>query len=212
MKRTAAALLLLVTAVGCVDSANTMARDLRNLNNEVIDALMMVTNDQKAKTVGERVLAEYSERMTLLDDRFKNWDMRDTAEKANELFRSDNFALLLIENKANKDRLNTEMKRLALLQQQIGGEAPNLTEFMGKASTTMNSLRQNLDRGWQLRGVADRIVTDQKTAQQYKGLIDEFNQKLKQFSFGNYTDVLDGKAAGGQNMNNPMMMPGMKMP
>jgi hypothetical protein len=199
---------LLLCATGCTDSIDAMARDTRNMNNEAVDALMVVTNDAQAKIVIDRVFDNYQEKVKKIDDRLKNWDFRDSKEKANDLFLSDSLAILFVENVANRDRLLIEKTRLKELAAQQP-DAANLAALARGEKT--KTLEDELAKGGRLRDAAMRFATDTKLAGTFKELIERFNARMENtFAIpkaggGKYFDVL--KAAP-QNQQNNMGMPG----
>ena len=201
--------LLLLCATGCTDSIDSMARDQRNMNNEAIDALMTVKDDAQAKIVTDRVLEYFPERVKKIDERLKAWEFRDSKEKANDLFRSDSLAILLVENVANRDRLKVEMTRLKELAAQQP-DAQNLGSLV--RGDKIKAVEDEL-KGGRLRDAAARFAQDQKLAGTYKDLIEMFNHRMANtFAIPRaggapYTDKLTAAAAGGQQNNN--MMPGM---
>jgi uncharacterized protein (DUF4213/DUF364 family) len=80
MKR-AALLFCLAGLSGCsTDSAHSLSRDYRSLNNEAIDALMMATTEQRAQIAKTKILKSYSDRLQAIDKRFATW-VQNTDDK-----------------------------------------------------------------------------------------------------------------------------------
>jgi hypothetical protein len=122
-----------VLLVGCRESADALSRDYRNLNNEAVDTLMMVTGESSARLATERILKQYGERKKAIDDRFKTWKQNtDDDEITTTTLQSESVMFLLIETKINKQRAVLEKERIEKLFQTSGGSkeiTPNLHEL-----------------------------------------------------------------------------------
>lgn len=110
---------LIFLMVGCTDTIETITREYRNTNNEVIDALMMVNSEATAKQYTLRVF----EPMVL---RYKGIDARLNIVRTNRLRRefvkevleSDGFQLYLTDLEVNRQRRGMELTRLRNLVDQ----------------------------------------------------------------------------------------------
>ncbi len=69
MKKTALAMVVLGLAGCSSDSAHTLSRDYRNLNNECIDAMMMITSERAATFARDKIYKPYSDRLGIIDHR-----------------------------------------------------------------------------------------------------------------------------------------------
>src|SRR4051794_14561883 len=116
MKKHLALLLFLGCSAGCRDSADTLSRDYRNLNNEAIDALMMITSEGQAQAMHVRVLKDFGNRIQGVNDRCKNWKQNNEKEDyGSQIYTSDSVLILAVESEMNKERLDLETKRLKAL-------------------------------------------------------------------------------------------------
>jgi hypothetical protein len=113
MKR-AALLLLLAGLTGCsTDNAKSLSRDYRNLNNEVIDALMMSTSEWRAELGKDKIIKPYTEKVGNIDKRFATWVQNtDDKEIIRDTLDSESVATLLAEAPINLRRLNHERARI----------------------------------------------------------------------------------------------------
>ena len=120
MKRAALIFCLasLPSLAGCsTDSANSLSRDYRNLNNEAIDALMMVTSEDRAQLAKTKILGKvYTERLQAIDKRMDSW-LQNTEDKlvVIETMSSESVVTLLAELPINAKRLDLEQKRIGNL-------------------------------------------------------------------------------------------------
>lgn len=104
---------------GCTDNMETITRELRNANNEAMDALMMVTSEQQAYRMNVRVFKPLSERYKAIEFKLKGWQSnREPKEQAEETFNSNGFYLYLAETETNRRRFAVEMTRLRNLRDQ----------------------------------------------------------------------------------------------
>ncbi len=113
MKR-AALLLCLTGLAGCsTDSAYSLSRDYRSLNNEVIDALMMSTTEERAKLAQEKIIKPYSDRLQKIDKRFASWlQNTDDKEIVRDTLTEISVATLISEIPINTRRLEHEQQRI----------------------------------------------------------------------------------------------------
>ena len=124
----ARALIVLAAAAcltGCSDSAGTLSRDYRNLNNEFVDGLMMVTSEARAKQVTEKIINPYSQRIEQVDKRMDNWELnKEREDVARDTFTEESVVLLFAENKWNQKRIAIEKARLQNLLEQLKRDKP----------------------------------------------------------------------------------------
>jgi hypothetical protein len=110
---------LLLGAVGCTDNIDTVSREYRALNNEAIDALMMVTTEAKAKEMTIRVFKPMQKRYQDIDRKLTIVKSnRDKGEFVKEMLESDGFHLYLTDLQVNSQRLTLEVLRLRNLRDQ----------------------------------------------------------------------------------------------
>ncbi len=114
----ALALALLLT--GCTDSMDSITRELRNANNEAIDAMMMITSEQQAYRMNTRVLKPLNERYASIEYKLKAWENNRNSKKeiVEETFDSNGFYLYIAELEVNKQRYTMERTRLRNLYKQ----------------------------------------------------------------------------------------------
>jgi hypothetical protein len=189
MKR-AALLVCLAGLSGCsTDSADSLSRDYRNLNNEAIDALMMCTSEARAVVARDKILKAYPDRLTALDKRMATW-LQNTDDKLivlDTLF-SDSVATLLAELPINAKRLEYELQRLQNLAREVPG--PVLTELARGAG--LNGLKQQLmvapggnqfnpfgATGNKFQGLIVQFDTDKKWANQKPPNFGELREQLE---------------------------------
>jgi hypothetical protein len=112
------ALALLLT--GCTDSMESITRELRNANNEAIDAMMMVTSNQQAYRMNTRVLKPILERYRSIENKLTAWESNRASNKeiVEETFNSNGFYLYIAELEVNKMRYSMEKTRLRSLYRQ----------------------------------------------------------------------------------------------
>jgi hypothetical protein len=107
-------LTLLLT--GCTNTIDTVTREYRNSNNEVLDAVMVVTNDEKAKEMHTRVFKHLMGRYEGIDERLKQIKANRTrAEFAKEVLESEGAHLYISELEVNCQRYSLEVTRLRSL-------------------------------------------------------------------------------------------------
>jgi hypothetical protein len=111
------ALTLLLT--GCTDNMDSITRELRNCNNEAIDAMMMVTSEEQALRMTKRVLKPLQPRYSDIEEKLKSWESNRTKkEMVEETFKSNGFYLYIAELQVNKQRFGMEKARLRNLYKQ----------------------------------------------------------------------------------------------
>jgi hypothetical protein len=98
---------------GCADTMDSLAREMRNANNEAIDALMLITDADQAKRVETRVLKPLAERYQNIDGRLDVWAANRTKkDRAAEIQASAGYDLFMAELPTNKKRFDLEQARL----------------------------------------------------------------------------------------------------
>jgi hypothetical protein len=180
--RRLALLPVVLCLAGCRgDSAGAISRDYRNINNEVIDSLMMVTGESRAKFANEKILKTYNERVGAVDKRVEIWEQnREIADIVLDMLTSESTSTLFAENQINLKRLDLERKRIQRLldmkkqeetdrRRQLGDpnpvvdsrkEWPNLHDLAGGGQ--LSSFKQNLENGGKLAGLFKKLVEQGK--------------------------------------------------
>src|SRR5258708_6294163 len=104
---------LVLVSAGCTDSIDTVTREFRALNNEAIDALMMITTEAQAKRMTVRVFRPMSEKYQAINKKLTIVRAnRDKAEFAKEMLESDSFHIYLTDLQLNGARRDLEIQRL----------------------------------------------------------------------------------------------------
>ena len=198
---------LLCTLVGCsTDNASSLARDYRNLNNEYLDALMMVTNESSAKFAQDKVVKPYTDRKGKIDKRYETWELNtDDKEIVKDLLSSESVVMLFAEHRINRIRLQREKARVKKLlefkietekeRQRLAGVAnpvvdsrkewPNLSELA--AGGVLNPLKDNIQsvNGCRLTALFDKFPDkswDKARPPNFKELVAAFKEKEERFS------------------------------
>ena len=106
--------LVLCCLAGCSnDTAHSLSRDYRNINNECIDALMMVTSEARAKFVTDKIFKTFPDRVGPLDKRAATYEQNtDDKTIVLQMISSESVAILLAENIINQRRLKLEQERI----------------------------------------------------------------------------------------------------
>jgi hypothetical protein len=119
-KRNLLVLALVLALTGCTDTMDSITRELRNANNESIDALMMVTSEQQAYRMNTRVLKPLNERYSNIEYKLKAWESNRDSKKeiVEQTFNSNGFYLYIAELEVNKVRYTFEKTRLRNLYKQ----------------------------------------------------------------------------------------------
>jgi hypothetical protein len=105
--------ILIFTMVGCTDTIDSVCREYRNTNNEIIDALMMVTDEDSADRMKKRVIDPAVFRYRDIDARLTIVrSNRTKKEFVKETLESDGFQLYLTDLEVNRQRLSLEICRL----------------------------------------------------------------------------------------------------
>jgi hypothetical protein len=200
--------LALCCLAGCSnDTANSLSRDYRNINNECVDGLMMVTSESRAKFVNEKIFKTYSDRVALIDKRAANYQQNtDDVQIIRETLNSESLAILFAEISANKKRMDLETARIrkifdtrvkehmdrfkaggdkdaeARAKEETRKEWPNLSAFAeAHAQTTVA-------REWVKDNALATLVSKFPTKQwdgprgrvpEFKELMEKFSEKIK---------------------------------
>jgi hypothetical protein len=154
MKKTALMVVAIAMAGCSTDSAHTLSRDYRNLDNEAIDALMMITGEARARFARDKIFKPYNERLTKIDDRAATW-LQNTEDDfiVRDTMGSESVMTLIDESEVNKTRLKLELDRIKVLLDtkakdnpgvDPAKEWPALSSFAAGSET--NSLKNHLDR------------------------------------------------------------------
>jgi hypothetical protein len=181
---------------GCsTDSANSLSRNYRNINNEAIDALMLVTNESRAETANVKIIKTYKDRLIEIDKRLDTY-VQNQEEKLIlfETLTSESVVILFAECTINQKRLDLEQQRLknllaTLVQREkdrrkeandpeevkIGKLWPNLDALTAPSA---GGLRENLRRG---TGLAELMLKFPQA--QFKGARPaDFDVQMKGFN------------------------------
>lgn len=111
---------------GCTDSVDAVVRDYRNTNNEVIDAMMMVTSEAQAKAMSTRIFKPLGERYKATDKRLELViNNRRKMDLIKEVYESDGVHLYLTEMRINRQRFSLELTRIRTLLDQIIEQNPD---------------------------------------------------------------------------------------
>lgn len=172
MKRTLAALALVLVAAGCGDNATILSREYRNYNNEFIDALMTTTNETRAKIAKDKVIDTYETRIADLDKRMDIWEQnKEKEDVSRDTFTSESVALLFSENKRNQERHAREKDRLRKVLDALKAQNPGADP--AKEWPALNELATS--------SKADAVVKQLTSGGKFAALISKFpNWKLKQ--------------------------------
>jgi hypothetical protein len=110
----------IVALAGCTDTIDSICREYRNTDNEVIDALMMITTEEKAAEMNTRVFKGLKERYKRIDDKYKAWEINQETnlELVKQILTSDGMHLYRAELAKNRKRFALEMQRLSKLRSQ----------------------------------------------------------------------------------------------
>jgi DNA-directed RNA polymerase len=188
-KKRACLALALCLLTGCsTDSAHTLSRDYRNVNNEAIDALMLVTNESRAKIANVKIVKTYPERVGDIDRRMASYvQNQEEVLVLSEVLSSESVMILFAECKINLRRLDKEQERLKKLlaslvqnEKDRRKEANNAEEVQADklwpnldslARSDFPALRNNLKKG---TGVSELMA--KFALQQFKKARDEFDK------------------------------------
>jgi hypothetical protein len=196
--------LALCCVAGCSnDSAQSLSRDYRNISNECIDALMMVTGESRAKFANDRVLKPFADRIGKVDNRTQLYE-QNTDDKVVmlQMVDTESVAILVAEGQINRTRFKLEQDRIKnLLGTLVGNEVekrkaegeanpivkasekwPNLNDIAMGSSTA--KLREYLDKGPMLTKLFEKFGTkawDKARPKNWDVLNTAFLDKVKKF-------------------------------
>ncbi len=203
-KKRACLALVLTCLAGCSnDTAHSLSRDYRNINNECIDALMMVTSEGRAKFATDKIFKTFPDRVGPVDKREQTYE-QNTDDKIVmlEMISSESVAILFAENGIIQKRLKLEQDRIRNLvdskvrteveKRKAEGEAnpvvkardlwPNLSDLA--AGTTTSTFKTHLDKGTQLADLFKRFndkAWDKARPKNWVELKAAFVEKVKNF-------------------------------
>jgi len=130
---------LLMTLVGCTDTIDTITREYRNATNEAIDALMMVTDNNTALQMTNRVFKPMVIRYKAIDDKLKIVQANRTKkELVKEVLESDGFQIYLNELEMNRQRASLEFARIRNVMKQYEREAREKLDAEGNFNKEPN--------------------------------------------------------------------------
>jgi hypothetical protein len=129
--------ILLGMLVGCVDTADSLAREYRNQINEGLDAMMLINDEATANQMTLRVFKPMAERFKEIDRRcdIVNGN-RTKKEFINEFGKGDGVRTFVAEVMVNRKRYDKELARLKKLTDQVkqNGECPALQNVSSGAA------------------------------------------------------------------------------
>ncbi len=174
------AVLTLVTA-GCVDTVDTVAREYRNSNNEVIDAMMVITTESQADGMTARIFKPMNDRYDAIDRKLTILiTNRTKKEIVNEVYESEGVHMYLVELEINRQRYALEMTRLRNLHRQLVDahqECPKLDEIVNKEDT-LKKLRDQLNNP-EFMKLMNQFGTYK--VENYPAILAKFNERRKLF-------------------------------
>jgi hypothetical protein len=130
IKRCLLLIVLIAPAAGCTDSVDSITREYRNATNEGLDALMLVTSDDKAGRLRRRVFQQLMERFKDIDRRLEIVRTNRTRKEiVEEVYSSDGFQLYLND---------LEITRLRNLYKQYIDRQRELLLARGEDATQIN--------------------------------------------------------------------------
>lgn len=175
------AVLVLIFA-GCVDTVDSVAREYRNANNEIIDAMMMVTSDARAEGMMARIFKPSSDRYEAIDKKLGILVINRTKkELVKEVFESEGVHMYLTELEVNRQRFALELTRIRNLHKQMvddGRECQKIEDVINKGEA-LNKIRDQLEkpelvsimnqfRGWKIDKYAEMLEDFHKRRQVYE--------------------------------------------
>jgi len=104
---------------GCTDTMDSLSREFRNANNEYLDAMTMVTDEESAQRMNQRILKPMNARCKDIEARLTIWksNRKSNQELVEQSFDSDSLSLYFAELDANRERYKLEKVRLRNLYQ-----------------------------------------------------------------------------------------------
>lgn len=164
---------MLFCLVGCTDTIDTLTREYRNASNELIDAMMMITDEPSAKSYTQRVIKPSTARYKEIDNKLKIVRANRTKKEfVEEVLDSTGFQLFLADNEVNWLRFQKEKKRLLHLKKLYDQKGESCQALAALADgNEMDTLKQQLEQPqlWEM-------------AKQFKDWkVDTFEAKMKEF-------------------------------
>jgi hypothetical protein len=139
---------MLFCLVGCTDTIDTLTREYRNATNELVDALMMITDEASAKSYTNRVIKPSTARYKEIDNKLTIVRANRTKKEfVEEVLDSNGFLLFQADRMLNQERLALEKKRLLHLKrqyQQKGEQCPSIASLAVGAE--LDTLKQQLEQ------------------------------------------------------------------
>jgi hypothetical protein len=124
MSRCSLILGLVFLLAGCTDNVDSVTREFRNLNNEVIDAMMTVTTEKQAARMKARIFKPMRERYSEIERKLKIVRAnRDKKPFVKEVMESDGMQVYLTDLAVNRQRFALEMVRLRNVHKQLLDDA-----------------------------------------------------------------------------------------
>ena len=106
-------LILLLGIVGCTDTADTVMLEYRNLDNEALDAMMMVTDGNQATRMDLRIFKDLRNRYDRIDKKLNIMMINRTSkELVQEVYESTGIIMYVHESNLNRDRYKLEADRI----------------------------------------------------------------------------------------------------
>jgi hypothetical protein len=114
MKWKISLLAFLFALAGCTDNMDSITREYRNANNEVIDAMMMITTEEHAARMNVRIFKPMSARYAAIDKKLYIFGVNRATnfEMAQAVLESDGVQLYLTDLQVNSRRFSLERLRL----------------------------------------------------------------------------------------------------
>ena len=120
--------MILLAVAGCTDTADSIMLEYRNTDNEAIDAMMMVTSEDRARRMNLRVFKPLGDRYKLIDKKLEIMLVNRTSKQlVEETYTSIGIVLYIHESTVNQRRYRLEARRISnLLRQYIDGKKAEL--------------------------------------------------------------------------------------
>ncbi|MBI2805201.1 MAG: hypothetical protein HYX68_09515 [Planctomycetes bacterium] len=176
---------------GCVDTPDSVSREYRNVNNEVIDSLMMTTNDATAERMLRRIIKPSKDRYDAIDKKLASVEQNsDRKDFVKAVFESNGVHLYLTELDVNRQRFVLEMARLRKLYKELadaGEECPALKELVADEST-LDHVRKQLTDPNLLKTMKN---FKKWKLSEYPELLEKFMERRKVFQLKEKLDLVN---------------------
>jgi hypothetical protein len=176
---------------GCVDTPDSVSREYRNVNNEVIDSLMMTTNDATAERMLRRIIKPSKDRYDAIDKKLASVEQNsDRKDFVKAVFESNGVHLYLTELDVNRQRFVLEMARLRKLHKELtdaGEECPALKELVADEST-LDHVRKQLTDPNLLKTMKN---FKKWKLSEYPELLEKFMERRKVFQLKEKLDLVN---------------------